>query len=161
MYRNFVLGFGGTHDYFRWEKARFLFPPRVLRGFVHAGKIPVHLGWMQEQTSIKEWAACIARGLAACSPMRLSSAMRCESPCHEAHRESLPACAVWGQNRKNALSPASRRARRSRRDPESARAEHPGTERQEFAASTATPEFSYHEFKWGILGNPEVSMVLA
>ena len=48
MYRHF----GVTQDYFRWEKARFLFPLRVLRGFVHAGKIPVHLGWMQEQTSV-------------------------------------------------------------------------------------------------------------
>ena len=52
MYRNFVLGFGVARDYFGWKKAVSLFPPRVLHGFVHAGKIPAHLSWMQEQTSL-------------------------------------------------------------------------------------------------------------
>ena len=33
-----MLGFGVTRDYFGWEKAVSLFPPRVLHGFVHPGK---------------------------------------------------------------------------------------------------------------------------
>ena len=53
MSEKFVLGFGVTHDYFGWKKARFLIStrPRILHAFVHPGKILKHLRWMQEQTS--------------------------------------------------------------------------------------------------------------
>ena len=39
-----------SHSYLFWvEKGHVsVFPPRVLRGFVHPGKIPAHLRWMQE-----------------------------------------------------------------------------------------------------------------
>ena len=51
MYRDFVLGFGVHTIILGGKRHVFLFPPRVRHGFVHAVKIPVHLGWMQEQAS--------------------------------------------------------------------------------------------------------------
>jgi hypothetical protein len=42
---------GVSHDILDGKRHVFLFPPRILHGFVHPGKILRHLRWMQEQTS--------------------------------------------------------------------------------------------------------------
>ena len=57
----------GLHVIFLGGKGHVsLFPPRVLHGFAHAGTIPVHLGWMQEQTSSPSHRVCAV--LSPCVP---------------------------------------------------------------------------------------------
>ena len=59
MCRNLVLGFGMTHDYFGWkEKHVSLFSPRVLRGFVHPGKIPAHSRGCKNR--VRQWKSATA-----------------------------------------------------------------------------------------------------